>query len=112
MSDKRQHTRFALWFPVKIDALSVGRQKAIIVDASAGGVLIGESQELIPGEAVTISFEVPGEGEKFFLGHIVRIEGDEKKGEKAHRVAIEFVEPIPELERLFTRASILPPPAV
>jgi hypothetical protein len=105
--EKRAHSRFALWFPIKVDTLSAGRTNGIVCDASAGGVLVNDATELVVGEAVTISFEVPGEGEKFYLGKIVRLEGDDGK---ERRVAIAFVEPAPELEKLFTRASIVPPP--
>jgi hypothetical protein len=109
--DKRSHTRFTLWLPVKIDARS-GRMEAVCRDASPGGVLVTSSRaELNVGDPVTISFRLSADGNPaFILGRIVRVqEGTDADG--ARRVAIEFLQPVPELEALFRRASSRPPPA-
>jgi hypothetical protein len=105
--DKRKHERVALWFPIVVDSLSDGRHKAVIADASAGGLLIHKRQKLVVGETVSITISVPGEGKKFVLGRIRRVE----TGEHGHRVAISFVEDAPELEAVFKRAAFEPEPS-
>ncbi len=107
--DKRSHTRFALWLPVKIDTRS-GRMEAVCRDASPGGVLVTGSAELKVGDRVTITLQLGSEdAPAFILGKIVRVqEGTDADG--ARRMAIEFLQPVPELEALFRRASSRPPP--
>lgn len=102
--DKRRHERFALWFPVLVDSVSDGRHSAMIADASAGGLLIHKRQKLVVGETVSVTIAVPGEGKRFVLGRIRRVED----GEHGHRVAIAFVEEAPDLEALFKRAALDP----
>ncbi len=111
VSDKRAHARFTLWLPVKIDARS-GRMEAVCRDASSGGILVTGSAKLEPGDKVTISFPRSSEDptKVFILGRIVRVEdADDPAG--VRRTAIEFVQPVPQLEALFKRASSRPPPA-
>lgn len=100
--DQRRHERFALWFPILVDSVSDGRTNAIVADASAGGLLIHKKHKLVVGETVSIAVTVPGEGKKFVLGRIRRVED----GEHGHRVAIAFVEEAPELAAVFKRAAL------
>ncbi len=111
MEDKRIHSRFTLWLPVRIDARS-GRIEAVCRDASSGGVLISaEPGKLKVGDPVTISFRLSEDDEKngFILGRIVRVD-DEPGPDGTRRMAVEFLKPVPELEALFRRASSRPPP--
>jgi hypothetical protein len=110
VDNKRVHSRFTLWLPVRVDARS-GRMEAVLRDASSGGVLIAGSAELRVGDPVTITFRVSDEegGDGFILGKIVRVE--EPGADGTRRMAVEFVKPVPELEALFRRASSRPPPA-
>jgi PilZ domain len=107
--NKRAHDRFTLWLPVKLDARS-GRMEAVCRDASPGGILVSGGSELKVGDRVTISFWLsPEEGDAYILGRIVRV--DEGAGEDgSRRMAIEFMQPVPQLEALFKRASSRPPP--
>lgn len=107
--NKRAHSRFTLWLPVRVDARS-GRIEAVCRDASSGGVLISGSAELRVGDPVTITFRLCPEDDRegFILGRIVRVE--EPGADGARRMAVEFVKPVPQLEALFRRASSRPPP--
>jgi hypothetical protein len=108
--NKRAHDRFTLWLPIRLDARS-GRMEAVCRDASPGGILVSGSADLKVGDRVTISFR-PGadEPEAFILGRIVRVDAD-TAADGSRRMAIEFVQPVPQLEALFRRASSRPPPA-
>jgi hypothetical protein len=109
VDNKRVHSRFTLWLPVRVDARS-GRMEAVCRDASSGGVLIAGSADLKVGDRVTITFRLSDDDDKegFILGKIVRVE--EQLADGTRRMAVEFVKPVPELEALFRRASSRPPP--
>ncbi len=112
MSEKRQHERHALWFPVTVDG-DTGQVWAVCKDASASGVLISGSQGLQVGEPVTVVFRVtPDAPERRLPGRIVRVEppDDNPRAIWIHRMAIEFAEPDETLVSLFEKAaSTLPP---
>lgn len=113
MNDKRAFTRYSLWFPVTIDA-QARKVFAVCQDASAGGILISGSDELTVGDCVTVRFRtsIDDPEERSIAGRIVRVEpvDDDPRSVWPHRMAIEFAEPVIELEGLFTRASTRPPP--
>ena len=111
MDEKRQHERFTVAFPVRLHAKS-GKIEAVCRDGSAGGALVvAGGAKLAIGEKVTIAFaRIPGEAhDAFLIGKVVRLEDASANG--THRIAIEFKQPVPELETLFARASSRPPPA-
>lgn len=113
MNDQRAHERFTLWVPIRIENPS-GKIEAICQDGSAGGVLIagnGGATQLEVGEAVLVTLPAglgAAGGEPVF-GRVVRVEQPANPGGQP-RVAIEFLDPVPELAALFRRASSWPPP--
>jgi hypothetical protein len=111
--EKRAYQRYALWFPVTVDA-DTGQIWAVCHDASACGILISGSSELEVGKVVTVSFRLSENDpdERKLEGRIVRIErpDDDPRSVWPHRMAIEFLEPITELQTRFKRASTRPPP--
>jgi hypothetical protein len=114
MEEKRAYTRYALWFPVTVDA-DTHQVFAVCHDASARGIKISGSAELNVGDAVTVIFRVlPDDAvERKLEGRIVRVErqSDDPREVWPHRMAIEFLEPDAQLQALFKRASTRPPPA-
>jgi hypothetical protein len=113
MQEKRSYSRYALWFPVTVDATS-SQVWAVCNDISAGGILISGSTQLQVGDVVSLSFRVsPETPERKVSGRIVRVEprDDDPRTVWPHRMAIEFIEPDATLQASFARASSRPPPA-
>ena len=133
MDEKRSFDRYALWFPVTVDAVSPGGASpsmrsdggepkngdghlplwAVCRDASAGGLLLAGSHPLEVGAAVTVRFRVSPEGaERKISGRVVRVElsDDNPRSVWPYRVAVEFLEPDVALQAMFARASSRPPP--
>jgi hypothetical protein len=114
VNEKRAYSRYSLWFPVTIEA-ETRNVWAVCRDASAGGILIMGSNELAIGDDVFVVFRTSPDdtAETRVRGRIVRVEGpdDDPRSVWPHRMAIEFAEPVSELERLFKRASSRPPPS-
>jgi|SRR4029079_8206335 hypothetical protein len=112
--ERRKNGRYALWFPVTLDK-DERQVWAICHDASAGGILIAGNAGMNVGDVVTVSFRVvPDDAEmRRIEGRIVRVEeaSEDPRAAWPHRMAIEFLEPSPELQSLFKRASTRPPPA-
>lgn len=113
MNDQRAHERFTLWVPVRIEN-PAGKIEAVCRDGSAGGLLIsgnGGTPDLEVGEAVLVTLPdgLASEGDEPLFGRVVRVEQPTTPGEHL-RVAIEFIDPVPELTALFKRASSRPPP--
>ncbi len=113
MNEKRAHSRYALWFPVTLDAESK-QVWAVCSDVSAGGILIAGSAALRIGDEVTVVFRVrPDAPERRIPGRIVRVEPrvDDPRTVWPHRMAIEFREVDTTLQSAFAPASSRPPPA-
>ncbi len=113
MGEKRSFDRYALWFPVTIDA-STRQVWAVCKDVSVGGILISGSAGLAVGDVVTLTFRVsPDAEERRLSGRIVRVDAPDGSPWAAwpHRMAIEFLEPDRTLQAAFVRASSRPPPA-
>jgi hypothetical protein len=103
MSDKRAFERHCIWFPVSVEADS--RQMwAVCRDIGAGGILISSAGTIEVGAAVTLTFRGAPDAahERKVEGRIVRIEPfkDDGGGTWPHRLGIEFLEPMPELDSL------------
>jgi len=113
MNEKRTHERYALWFPVTVDASSK-QVFAVCHDASAGGIKISGSAALAVGDIVTVAFRVSPDDpeERRVSGRIVRVEAPDHDPRTVwpHRMAIEFIAPEDRLQTLFKRASSRPPP--
>jgi hypothetical protein len=112
-SDKRSHARYALWFPVTVDAAT--RQTwAVCKDVSVGGILISGASPLGVGETVTLTFRVtPDAEERHMTGRIMRLErpDPDPRNVWSYKMAVEFLEPDATLQSSFARASSRPPPA-
>ena len=111
MQEKRSFSRYALWFPVTIDASS-HQVWAVCNDVSAGGILISGSAQLNVGDVVTVSFRVSPEGpDRKLSGRIVRVEprDDDPRAVWPHRMAIEFIEADATLQSIFAPVSSRPP---
>jgi hypothetical protein len=112
LQDKRAHPRFCLWFPVVVEA-STGTVAAVCNDASSGGLGIVSASPLDVGAEVTVTFRVtPDDEERVAKGRVVRMEPrtDNPRAIWSHGLAIEFLEPQPELQALF-KLNSSPPPA-
>ena len=112
-AERRNHQRYTLWFPVTIDR-EAAQIWAVCHDASAGGIAISGNAGLAVGDLVTVSFRVlPDDPDtRKIQGRVVRVErpDDDPRSAWPHRMALEFVEPVPELQAIFKRASTRPPP--
>ena len=110
--DRRAHARYCLWFPVVVER-GGARLWAVCHDASSGGLYVACASELDVGAEITVSFQVgPDEPQRSARGKVVRIESpsDNPRDPWTCRMAIEFAEPIPELQSLFRLRSAPPPP--
>lgn len=105
---RRGTDRYQVWIPVKVDALREGL--AITHDASSRGVLMLTASTLNEGAAVEIALKFPNEPvPRRVTGRVVRVEANEADphGLWPHRMAVEFDEPVPDLEWV-VGASALP----
>jgi hypothetical protein len=114
LTEKRAFDRYTLWFPVTLDGED-SQVWAVCHDASAGGISLSGNEELRVGSTVTVVFRVDPDDpeERRVQGKVVRVDGfdDDPRTVWRHRMAVEFDEPVPELQALFKRASTRPPPA-
>jgi hypothetical protein len=96
--DRRGHPRYVIWFPVHLDAGSLGEQITLSRNLSQKGVLLASTEGFSAGAAVTVQFEGPfDEDSRTLEGTIVRTtEGEDDRF--PFRIAVEFDEPVPELE--------------
>jgi hypothetical protein len=114
MSERREHTRYTIWFPV---TLAAGSREvwAICRDASQGGILIASCSRVEVGARVQVTFRVaPHEPtERTVEGTVVRMDPRAEVGDPGtpwpHHLAIAFDEPVPELEGQLQRHSSRPP---
>lgn len=98
---RRTRERYEVWLPVKVDALREGI--AATHDASSHGMLMVTASTLEPGSPIDISIKLPGEPMfRRVPGRVVRVEEnpEDPHGLWPHRVAVEFDEPQPDLERI------------
>ena len=104
MDEKRAFQRRCIWFPVTLRA-GTSDVWAVARDAGAGGILISSAGALAVGTEVTLTFRVAPEDptERAVRGKVVRFEPHKYDGGGTwpHRIAVEFSEPLPELEALF-----------
>lgn len=101
--ERRKHTRYSLWFPVRV--LAGDRPEALGVsrDASEVAIRISAASKIDVGERVTVAFAVPPDGtEQRVEGTILRMEpnSDDPNGLWPFRVTIGFDGPVPGLEQL------------
>lgn len=101
--ERRKHTRYALWFPVRVLAGDRPEALAVSRDASEVGIRISAATKIEVGERVTLAFSVPPNGaEQRVEGTILRMEPntDDPNGLWPFRVTIGFDGPVPGLEEL------------
>lgn len=98
---ERRAPRYTVWLPVRIEELEEG--VAVSHNASGRGMLLVTATTLQVGSQVSIVVQLPPEGtaEKKVTGHVVRVEpnSEDPDGIWPHRVAVEFDEPVAELEK-------------
>jgi hypothetical protein len=106
VDERRTGARFEVWFPVQIEpAEEKGGAPRITVsrDVSTRGILLSSASELKPGAKVVVSFRVlPDEkNERRVEGTVVRVDQNQEDpdGLWPVRLAVEFAERVPELER-------------
>jgi hypothetical protein len=104
-SVERRSPRFMVWLPVRVDELAEGM--AVSHDASDRGMLLVTASRLDVGAPVTIVVAVPPEGgeEREVHGRVVRVEdnAEDPDGMWPHRLAVEFDERVPDVERALAR---------
>jgi hypothetical protein len=104
MDEKRAFQRRCIWFPVTLTAGGT-EVWAVARDAAAGGILISSAGALDVGTEVALTFRVAPDdpNERTVRGKVVRLEPHKYDGGGAwpHRMAVEFAEPLPELEAVF-----------
>ena len=89
------------WLPVRVDS-GPGKRVVLSRNLSQRGLLLTGPDRLVVGAAVTVEFEVLGQQRKI-EGTIVRTsEGEDDM--YPYRMAVEFDEPVPELQRLIEAA--------
>jgi len=111
MSEKRAFDRHCIWFPVSVET-DTRQVWAVCRDIGAGGILISSAGALEVGAAVTVTLRVAPDDprERRVEGRIVRTEPhyEDGGGTWPHRLAIEFLEPMPELQSLVEKWSMPP----
>lgn len=108
-SERRRGERFRVLFLMRLEAGTEGEWLALSRNMSQSGALVAASPELKVGQSVTLTFQgMPvDEEERRVEGTIVRVEpnAEEQNTYWPHRVAVEFGEPVPELEPLLEKAE-------
>ncbi len=98
---ERRARRYVVWLPVEVEELEAG--SAVGHDASDRGMLLVTAQRLEVGAPVNIVVRLPPDGvvEKRVQGKVVRVEAntDDPDSIWPHRLAVEFDQPVPEIER-------------
>ena len=107
MDDRRGHVRHPVWFPVSIQSAGADGI-AITYDVSVGGLLVACPGTLDVGAEVTVTFRINASApEQSVKGRVVRIEPNSgaDDGPWRHRIAVEFAEPMPELESMIAAGA-------
>jgi PilZ domain len=109
MDDRRNHARFHLWLPARIEGAGEDSQLAVGHDVSQGGALLVTAAELEVGEIVTVVVSIPLEdGPELSLeASVLRCEpnAEDPNGLWPYQVALQFREDVPELEKLLRKHS-------
>ncbi|MBX7193057.1 MAG: PilZ domain-containing protein [Sandaracinaceae bacterium] len=102
MSERREHRRHEVWFPVEVD-VEDGRAIAVSYDVSSGGMLMAAGGSVDVGTELTVSFRVVRDGpEKRVKGRVIRVERNPASVDNRwrYKLALVFDEPQPEIEAL------------
>jgi hypothetical protein len=106
--DRREATRHPVWFPMKVDTPKNPEGVAVSRNVSETGVLMLAAGKLDPGSSVTVTFRLDKTSpERTVQAKIIRSEANagDTTGLWPWRVAVEFLEPQPELEPLLREAA-------
>jgi hypothetical protein len=105
--ERRSDARYALWLPVRVDALEEG--VAVSHNISTRGLLLVTASTVAIGAPISVTFRIPADAphERTVIGHVIRVERNEADplGLWPHRMAIQFDEPVPELEPMLEEAE-------
>lgn len=109
MDERRDKNRYQVWFPVELDADALKKRLAVTRNVSSRGLLLSASTNLDEGSKVIVTFRVlPGDAqERSVQGTIIRVEKntDDPDGLWPLRIAVEFDQPIPEIEAKLKEAE-------
>jgi PilZ domain-containing protein len=100
--DRRRHERHRICFPIRVDSAKKRDRVGMSRDGSASGILFGTPSHFDVGDELTLRFRVSEKhGEVHIPGRVVRVGIDARHRDSwcSRLVAIEFVEPHPELEQ-------------
>ena len=104
MENRRAHTRYRIWLPVRLDTDTVEDGMAVSHDTSQKGIQLATASPLDVGAQVTVTFRVPPESgaERTLSAKVIRVEPnvDDPYGLWPNRVAVEFDEAQEDLEEL------------
>ena len=109
--DRRSEERICVWFPMRVK--TDGEEGlAISFDATERGILIGSAIRVEEGDVLSVTFRVPnpdGE-ERSVSGRVIRVmpNEDDPGGMWPRRVAIEFEQPVPDLETVINTSIAKP----
>jgi hypothetical protein len=112
MEERRHSTRYPVWFPMSVDSGSCEDGLAVSQNISTAGVLMATAVTLEEGAPATVSFQLtPKDSERAIRGRIVRVCVNDRDpdGLWPRLIAIEFKEPVPELESLLDDLAEKPP---
>lgn len=102
MDERRIAKRYEVWFPMRFDTETSGQGVAVSHNISTTGVLMATAGTLDEGATVTVHFQISPRdpSEHRIEGRIIRIEPNaaDPHGLWPMRVAVEFQNPLPELE--------------
>jgi hypothetical protein len=108
--ERREHQRRRFWLPVEVEGIDGGF--AVSHDASEHGLLLVCSSTLDVGAAVKLKMRLPPGGpvEVPISARVVRVAPNEEdpQGLWPYKMAVQFDEPLAELERYLTELPDAP----
>jgi hypothetical protein len=114
MKERRRYPRHVVWFPVHLDAGELGEGVAVSKNASTKGILVAAATDFSVGAPVRISFRVlpVDQTPRRIEGTIVRIveNTEDPRGPWPYKMAVEFDEPVEDLEQILRSAAGDEPP--
>jgi len=110
--ERRRAKRHCLWFPMTVGGDGETRGRAVSQDISESGMLVAAATKLEEEAPVSVTFRLSPQGEqRTVTGRIVRLRANERDpdGFWPHLAAIEFDEPVPQLEALLVELEEISP---
>jgi hypothetical protein len=105
--ERRTAARYAVWFPVQVDADDLGQVVGITRDASSKGMLLQTNGNLSVGAPVAVTFRVRAGGDPLQVDATVVRAADNDLGPWPYELALEFDEPLGYLEAPLRREARL-----